>query len=144
MMSNDFQERVERLREAAEKANSGPWQNIIGHPHQIITENENWPIADVESFNDAAFIAAANPAVVLEFIEYIERLEEDFEAASLSAAEESVKAAKLEEEAEWLAGCLEERDIADHYEGRVDLGEMRDKTDWREAARKAAAEGDKA
>ena len=53
-------------------------------------------------------------------------------------------AERLEREADWLAGRLEGRDIADHHEGRVDLGEMRDKADWREAARKAAAEGDKA
>ena len=49
---------------------------------------------------------------------------------------------RLEREADWLAGCLEERDIADHYEGRVDLGEMRDKADWRNAARKAVADNE--
>lgn len=49
----------------------------------------------------------------------------------------SMSVARLEKEADWLATRLEERDIADHYERRIELQEMQDKTDWREAARKA-------
>ena len=50
------------------------------------------------------------------------------------------KVQRLEEEADWLATRLEERDIADHYERRIELQEINDKTDWREAARKAISE----
>ena len=213
-MNKDFRERMPRLEELAGKANSGPWQNIIGHPHQIITENESWPVADVESFNDAAFIAAANPAMIVEMIAELRRLEKETDRLKIelhdmdssaremwqdmrqqekeadwlakilaagghkeywrNAARKAVSEAdnacnagsprkaapqavhldglqekpcndksglelpdmveRLDQEADWLAARLEERDIADLCERRLDLHGLWDKADWRRAA----------
>lgn len=45
--------------------------------------------------------------------------------------------AEDEAQLDWLASQLEARDIADHYEDRLSITDMKDKTDWRKAAREA-------
>ena len=102
-------EQINRLKELAQKATQGPWDTGASRhdPSWVVCRETGFQIADcqirVNGYNNAAFISAANPAVVLALVERIERLEEDFEVAARSAAEESVKAARLEEEADWLA-----------------------------------------
>ena len=100
-------DQIARLKELAELATPGEWQHCFARGRWdgwIIDAQNRDILKEVSNFREnAAFIAAANPAVVLALIERIERLEEDFEAAARSAAEESVKAVKLDEEADWLA-----------------------------------------
>ncbi len=99
---------------------------------------------------NAEYIAAANTTVALALIEKIERLEEDFEAAARSAADESVKAVRLEEEADWLAkqaslmcDCIENCDECRLFLECGCDGEN-SKESWRESARKAVSEADNA
>ena len=71
------------LKEKAGKAMPGPWE-LDETPTDIATYYEiystDWMVADCEKDGaSAAFIAAANPAVVLALIERIERLEKENE-----------------------------------------------------------------
>ena len=122
-MNKDFWERVNKLEALACNTNAGPWWHGIGHPHEIYTENENWPIAAVESYNDAAYIAAANPAMIKEMIAELRR---------------------LEKEADWLAKRLAEFCDPEHDEQCCYLcREYCDRVkahEWREAAHKAVKE----
>ena len=107
-------ELLSSLKAQAEKATPGPWERLHsdlhgysfgtpppvgGPPGAVILAR----MLQVNPESNSAYIAAANPAVVLALIEKIERLEEDFEAAARSAADESVKVARLDKEADWLA-----------------------------------------
>ena len=99
------------LKVKAGKATQGKWVGYYsdkGSTEHIngAVNNEDGHILLVNKpncENNTKYIAAANPTVILALIEHIERLEEDFDAAARSAADESVKAVKLDEEADWLA-----------------------------------------
>ncbi len=150
------------LNAKAEQSTPGP-REVVDIPTDIATyydiyAADDWMVIDCDKYGkDAAFIAAANPAVVLALIDKIERLEEDFEAAARSAADESVKAVKLEEEADWLANKLAEASGSMFDDEMEDLGfecpyECKQpgctlncrKRNWRESARKAVAEANNA
>lgn len=100
------------LKARAQKATPGPWyRNGV----QIQTASQVSIAASLycpekhalkTAEDDATYIAAASPDMVLALIEEIERLKEDFDAAARSAADESVKAQGLEQQAEWLARKL--------------------------------------
>ena len=119
------------LKEKAEKALPN---------HQIVYQDGE------ERYILSSFIAATNPAVVLALIEKIERLEEDFEAAARSAADESVKAVKLEEEADWLAkqaslmcDCIENCDECRLF-SECGCNGQNSQEIWRKAAREAISQ----
>ena len=65
-----------KLRELAQKATPGPWEQIN---HIVFTETGNleWVVANARSGNsiiDAGYIAAANPSTVLALLDEIDRL----------------------------------------------------------------------
>lgn len=65
-----------KLRELAQKATPGPWEQIN---HIVFTETGDleWVVANARSGNsiiDAEYIAAANPATVLALLDEIDRL----------------------------------------------------------------------
>lgn len=138
------------LKAKAEKAMPGPWE-LDETPTDIATYYEiystDWMVADCEKDGaSAAYIAAANPAVVLALIEKIKRLEEDFDAAARSAADESVKAVKLEEEADWLAqqaslmcDCIENCDECRLF-SECGCNGANSKEIWRKAAQEAISQ----
>jgi len=180
MLKKISQNYLNELKAFAEKATPGPWEagdeisgerNVFAHREDGHSIHE-WHIAQTVyagTVDDAAYIAAANPAVVLVLIDRIERLEEEndklikenkcleqnvidirdfcreFKCISANLADEMDADDKVfedmvaEDEAQldWLASQLEARDIADHYEDRLSITDMKDKTDWRKAAREA-------
>lgn len=73
------------LKARAENANPGPW--IFDLPYSVLTLKESWPICDAESCNDAIFIAAANPATILELLAEMQRMKRriDWDTAALQA-----------------------------------------------------------
>ena len=106
-------------------------------------------VARCDSKEWAEYIAAAAPDVILALIADYEWLEKDFDAAARSAADESVKAVKLEEEADWLADTLagiccktDDYGCGCVCPNTKKLCEQITVNDWREAARKAVEEQD--
>lgn len=147
------------LKARAGKATPGPWVEFgleSGNGNSSYTVGTEKPGLDICRLNsqlycknclcNAAYIAAASPAVVLALIEEIERLEEDFDAAARSAADESVKAVKLEEEAEWLAkqaslmcDCIENCDECRLF-SECGCNGQNSKEIWRKAAQEAISQ----
>ena len=64
-MSEDRWADLERL---ANEARPGPWKRDRLEPECVRTDDDDIVVMEVESFCDAAFIAAANPATILELI----------------------------------------------------------------------------
>jgi len=84
-----------KLRELAQKATPGPWEQIN---HIVFTETGDleWVVANARSGNsiiDAEYIAAANPATVLALLDELERTQGSVAivSAALSAAEREVQ-----------------------------------------------------
>ena len=76
-----------KLRELAMKATPGPWEQIN---HIVFTETGDleWVVANARSGNsiiDAEYIAAANPATVLQLLDEVDRLR-TIEAAARNLA----------------------------------------------------------
>lgn len=77
---------IDYIRQTAEAATPGPW--FFGSFHRLLivadSRNKHNPIADMgdtafpykgaQQYNDAAYIAAANPQVVIEMCDEIEAL----------------------------------------------------------------------
>lgn len=85
-MANNLKERIQKLRELAEKATPGPWQHSDpwrrkkGQKHIVDANGEMVSchgFAATRKEVDGDFIAAANPATVLALIAEIERLERE-------------------------------------------------------------------
>ena len=111
-----------RLKERAEKATPGEWQHCFARGRWdgwIIDEQNRDILKEVSNFREnAAFIAAANPATVLALIAEIEQ---------------------LDKEADWLAKQALAKDQSWRYDGfLVDI--YRSIEEWRKAARKAVEE----
>lgn len=120
-------ERLQRIKELAQKATPGPW---IDYEGSIYQKNEGcfW-IADVgrtieDRQEERAYIAAAHPGVILTMCAEIERLRE--------------RVALLNKEAEWLAEHMPKTSMID---GKAKVQCLRGMQEWRETARKAVEEG---
>ena len=92
-----------KLRELANKATTGPWEQIN---HIVFTETGDleWVVANARSGNsiiDAKYIAAANPATVLALLDDLEKTQGSVAIASaaLSAAERELKSLRAIESA---------------------------------------------
>lgn len=111
------------LKAKAEKATPGPW-NLIGEKKTIVTGSSGRLVSSsthcmlfrphlldqATGTDNASFIAAANPAVVLALIEHIEQLERGNERLKIelhdmdsSGREMHKDMQDLEREADWLA-----------------------------------------
>jgi hypothetical protein len=84
-----------KLRELAQKATPGPWEQIN---HIVFTETGDleWVVANARSGNsiiDAEYISAANPATVLALLDELERTQGSvaITSAALSAAERELQ-----------------------------------------------------
>ncbi len=94
---------IEELRRLAKEATPGPWNYIDG---EISTEKGGVIISDGalesegKSIDDAFYVAAANPAVILELIEILEREKEGL-YDELMPADEAIMIASL-----WRAGKM--------------------------------------
>ena len=141
-MTKDFWKRVKKLEELAGKATQGEWSvddtGYVFRKPQASSEEEKMPLVPMcrsmkqfdESRFDGAFIAAANPAMILEMIAELRR---------------------LEKEADWLACQLEKKKhgcewCEERYEcipSQVSCG-YEGPDNWREAAREAVSEADNA
>lgn len=164
-MNKDFWERINKLEGLAGKATPGEWlistsDGIDWGDLYITTEDRNkaemqW-IATVddalfradetqtdfqkEQNANACYIAAANPAMVLEMIATFKGrlsfLEHELVEKDIELENTKVELKSLEKEADWLA-----EEVASVYksefEGTMDL---LDASGWREAARKAVME----
>ncbi|MBC9927195.1 ead/Ea22-like family protein [Leucobacter sp. cx-169] len=112
------------LRAKAEVATPGPW---IVQGHEIVSRADvpstslQWPwVADVDGpFEDAAFIAAANPLVVIALLDDRDRLAGDLRTARRQRDEESeAKSGNIRA----LNRALTERDAAlGHVEAALEL-----------------------
>ena len=124
-------EQINHLKELAEKASKYDDEIALLAPQGYVK-----------------YVFAATPKAILELIEAYERLEKDFEDAARSAADESVKAVTLEDEANWLAAaqnwdipadestrCPEGKEPPDGCIGINDCTHC-----WRKAAHQAVAE----
>lgn len=155
-MDKNLQEKIARLKELAEKAMPGPWEldetpTDIGTFYEIYSAE--WMVADCEKDGaSAAFIAAANPAMILELIAAIEKLSSKLiEEQKRSERTENNNIAlrnkliQLEKESEWLVAELGDG-LGWPPCGRVcrDCNFLCRCNHWREAARKAVSEGDNA
>ena len=84
-----------KLRELAQKATPGPWEQIN---HIVFTETGDleWVVANARSGNsiiDAGYIAAANPSTVLALLDELTRTQGSVAivSAALSAAERELQ-----------------------------------------------------
>lgn len=79
---------IEALKQAAQAATPGPWHQATDHqgtPDSRVINSEYEMLAELDGYCDdyrteianAAFIAAANPAVALELVARLERAERD-------------------------------------------------------------------
>lgn len=140
-------ERLQRIRELAQKATPGPWkvsgkftcQVVVDYQPQkgraggygsgddfvcFLNDGENGTYNDEkEQTNTAAYIAAVYPGVVLAMCEEIARLRK--------------QVALLDKEAKWLAEHIPKTSMID---GKAKVQCLRGMQEWRETARKAAEE----
>lgn len=118
-------ERIQRIRELAQKATPGPWE-LTGIPDvtDILTANTRNVICSPHRLRDATYIAAVHPGVLLAMCEEIERLRE--------------QVALLNKEAEWLAEHMPKTSMID---GKARVQCLRGMQEWRETARKAVEAG---
>lgn len=147
-MNKDFWERIDRLEELAKKAMPD---------HQVVYEDGE------ERYVLTKFIAAANPAMILEMIAEMRRLENENDRLKIelhdmdsSAREMWNDMKQLEKEADWLASkCSGLSSNAEGCEdcclnGECPHNDIHTETmctepqDWREAARKVVSEADNA
>lgn len=107
-------ERLQRIRELAEKATPTAWEaDVIA---DIINERSGREL-------DAAYISAVHPGVVLAMCEEIELLRKS--------------AARFNKEADWLAEHMPKTSVID---GRAKVQCLRGMKEWRETARNAVEE----
>ncbi len=138
------------LKEKAQCANRGPWGLDLGPaPHIVFIRQNRCPIGDIEGFNDAAYIAAVSPDVVLALVERIGKLEKDLYGLCHDDEEKVCRIERLEKETDWLARKLFEvcrnNDCGHACAGKRSCPLLRWKrcpvdgyvNSWREAARKA-------
>lgn len=120
-------ERLQRIRELAEKATPGPWFNP-GRQFIVSAASKDEPIiCDVKSEdarNDLAYIAAVHPNVIRAMCEEIEHLRKQVVC--------------LNREAEWLAEHMPKTSMID---GKAKVQCLRGMKEWRETARKVVEEG---
>ncbi len=100
---------IAHLKTLAQKATPGPWE-LTGIPSvtDILSIGACRLIGSPYKIQDAAYIAAAHPSVMLALLSRIEDLEK-IVAGSLYGlyAEAHARAERLEKEADWLAENLE-------------------------------------
>ena len=107
-------ETLMRLKKLAQKATPAPWEALIANECRYITgrdgddDGRKFVASRIHECPDHAYIAAANPQAILELLTACER---------------------LEKEADWLAGALENF-----------VSPLESASSWREAARKAVEE----
>lgn len=90
-------EQLDAIEAAAKAATPGPWgctvpytkSHVASAKGKTLCKCEDWG-KSICSENNAAFIAAANPAVVLELIEELRREREKFKLATIRYHEECV------------------------------------------------------
>lgn len=137
-------ERINRLKELAEKATPGPWW--FGGLFSFYADDT--ALGTVQQFCDGRYITAANPQAILELIAELERLEKENERWRIevhdldsSGREAAQDMQALEKEADWLAKRLAEFCDPDHDDQCCVLCREScngvDGKEWREAARKA-------
>lgn len=141
-------ERLQRIRELAEKATPGPWgtdeKGRGVYTHAAVSEDRTFGygcgyrfICDLnggeyheyenaeEQLNTAAHISANYPGAVMVYIDEILRLRK--------------QVALLNKEADWLAEHMPKTSMID---GKAKVQCLRGMQEWRETARKAVEEND--
>lgn len=141
-MNKDFWERIDRLEELAGKATQGKWNYCGCEIWANETTMSHDVVGKVEKFEDAQYIDAANPAMILEmiatfkgrlsFLEH-ELVEKDIELENTKA-----ELKRLEKEADWLADKCACQNIRNGCQCGIDKNYRRNE------ARKAVTEADNA
>ena len=108
---------IEELKRLAEAATPGPWSHreyVAGIGDGV--DSDMFHVADDMNTEDAIYVAAANPAAVLELIDYVQSLESTLRSASddlKKAQDGEIAALRQRDEARqndyhamaWLADC---------------------------------------
>lgn len=178
--TDELKAKIETIRELVVNTTSGKWV-YAEYKNCNTIENVNGDcIAKQVYSEDGKYIAATNPQVIREMLEYINQLEkqidwfaenimnfmytlcppnrkfdamycknkkctECWKETAQSAADESVKVARLEKEANWLACKLETKEHACEFCSNTDCGGIygfekcgyQGPDNWRKAAKKA-------
>ena len=102
---------LNKLKEKAEKATPGEWLHCFARGRWegwIIDEQHRDILKEVSNFREnAAFIAAANPAVVLALIDHIKQMETELDAVRYDEAHESGMRMRTERELAWTCNMLD-------------------------------------
>ena len=78
--------RLTELRKLAEEATPGPWRRIIHNWHSAVVCEAQYKLLDnevspnVRRLSDSAFIAAANPAAIIELLAVVEKMRDVLES----------------------------------------------------------------
>ena len=113
------------LRKLAEDATPGPWVNSRkGIGPRCVSEGQDDGMTLTRIYtdfpNDAAFLAAASPDVVLGLLDRIEELEAANRACVDTVAEWGAKAGGLQAEVDRVTGCLSRAETScDHFRSRM-------------------------
>lgn len=125
-MNKDFWERIDRLEELTKKTTRSDWDIHVKGDNAYATN------VDFHQVDNLRYIAAANPAMILEMVEEIKDLQSEILAYQAGCntvgclREKDIR--RLEREADWLAEKLE-----------MNVPLLHEDAGWREAARKAVA-----
>lgn len=133
-MDKDFWEKVCALNELAGKATQGEW---VSDGHGNIDSTKRFYLAENLTREDADYIAAANPEMILEMIAEMRRLEK--EAGWLADKLAEVSGSMFDDEMETLGfQCSHECEKAGYCP--MDCR----KKNWRESARQSLSEANNA
>lgn len=165
MMNDDFHDKINNLEKLARKASPGPWKLTPASDTVVLatsgrpicssthcTLNQPTLLDTAKGADNAAFIEAANPAMILETLAELERLRKlcelwkhDYEILAETCSGQKKELDKLKKEANWLAhkhaeSCRGEDGCKDCPDPSGNGCLIMDAEKWRKAARKAVEE----
>lgn len=73
----------EKLRYYAEKATPGPWERGIGNESHVLRLPSGIRLGEIYNPADNSFISEANPLVIIELLDEIQRLDKQLEFTRL-------------------------------------------------------------